>query len=66
MAVRYRFTRDYDHPANSFTDKAYKAGTEDLIPEAHAAGADAVGAGTRLPDDKSDELKGKRTSAERG
>jgi hypothetical protein len=49
MPKRVRFTRDYDHPVDPRTDVAYKAGSELLVPSAHADAAVAAGAADILP-----------------
>jgi hypothetical protein len=49
MAVKYRFSKDFDFRVNARTDVAYKKGDETvLIPEAHAARADEAGVGQRV------------------
>lgn len=57
MAVRYRFKKDWDHSVKYGVDVAYKAGTEDLIPEAHADAADAAGAGERVDEGKKSKVE---------
>lgn len=69
MATGYKFTRNYDHPINSYTDKAYRAGQTLLIPEAHADGADAAKAGERLAKEQVRDFAGQQDEspdAERG
>lgn len=48
MAVKYRFTKNFDCPVGERARRAYKAGMEMLIPEAHADAADKASAGERI------------------
>jgi hypothetical protein len=44
MARRVRFARDFDYRVKQNVIVAYKRGQEIMIPDAHAAAAEAVGA----------------------
>ena len=54
MAVWYRFDRPFDFVVKRGVEVAYLAGMVLLIPDAHAAAADAVKAGhrTRKPEQR--------------
>jgi hypothetical protein len=70
MAVKYRFDKAHDY---RIRDKksgtllgavSYSPGTEMLIPEDHAADADAKGAGSRLTGDQDARLSSGRKASD--